>query len=132
MTGATAIERDGYGTPQRWVDRTGGPTLDELHASRWHHRAACRDWPAYLWTDDYTHAQTSPAIPICEECPVRGACLASALVYGDEYGIYGGTTASERARLTRRLRHGETLGAVLAAVLGSPERASSRADRGAA
>lgn len=132
MSAATGIERDGYGTPQRWVDRTGGPSLDELRATRWHHKAACRDWPEFLWTGNYTHAETSPAMTICQGCSVRRACLASALVYGDEYGIYGGTTASQRARLTRRLRRGDTLGAVLASVLDSQERPSSTRDRGAA
>ncbi|WP_199921617.1 WhiB family transcriptional regulator [Intrasporangium calvum] len=105
--------RRGYGTPQRWVDRTGGPTLADLDPMRWHDRAACRDLPPSRWLDDYAQTSTSRGVAICRSCPVQRTCLASALVFGDEYGIYGGTTTTERAPLARRLRRGEPLGAVL-------------------
>lgn len=105
--------RRGYGTPQRWVDRTGGPTLADLDPTRWHQKAACRELPPALWLDDYAQTATSRGVAICRSCPVRRTCLASALVFGDEYGIYGATTTTERATLARRLRRGDTLGAVL-------------------
>lgn len=124
--------RDGYGLPQRWVDRTGGPSLAELDPFRWHPDAACRDLPPHLWLDDYLHTDTSPGIAICRSCPVRRLCLASALVYGDEYGVYGGTTTLERAALARRLRRGATLGQVLASVLDPDSRSTSASDRGVA
>lgn len=125
----------GYGKPQRWVDRTGGPTLDELSPLRWHARAACNGLPPSLWLDDYVQAAYSPAVTICRSCPVRRTCLASALVFDDAYGIYGGTTTTERAKLARRLRRGDTLGHVLDLVLGPIDAAASSAPsrtRGAA
>lgn len=44
--------------------------------------------------------QTSEQPP----CPVRGACLAEALRYGDEYGIRGGRTEKQRRRMPRSQR----------------------------
>jgi WhiB family redox-sensing transcriptional regulator len=112
--------RRGYGKPQRWVDRTGGPTLRDLDPTRWHNRAACRDLPSSLWLDDYTQGRASRAVLVCRSCPVQRTCLAAALVFGDEYGICGGTTTTERANLAGRLRRGEKLGEVLDGTLGSP------------
>lgn len=111
--------RRGYGKPQRWVDRTGGPTLADLDPTRWHHRAACRDLPPALWLDDYAQTATSRGVAVCRACPVQRTCLASALVFGDEFGIYGGTSTTERASLAHRLRRGDTLGEVLDDTLGS-------------
>ena len=130
MTTYDRANRRGYGTPQRWVDRTGGPTVTDLDPTRWHPRAACRDLPSSLWLDDYAQAPTSRGVVVCRSCAVQRTCLASALVFGDEYGIYGGTTTTERASLVRRLRRGETLGAVLDDTLAS--RRSSRPVAGAA
>ena len=130
MTTYDRSNRRGYGTPQRWVDRTGGPTLTDLDPTRWHPKGACRDLPSSLWLDDYAQTSTSHGVAICRVCPVQRTCLASALVFGDEYGIYGGTTTTERASLARRLRHGEPLGAVLDDTLAS--RRSSRPVAGAA
>ena len=122
--------RRGCGTPQRWVDRAGGPTLHELDPTRWHEKAACRDLPSALWLDDYAQTSSSRGVAICRSCPVQRTCLASALLFGDEYGIYGGTTTTERASLARRLRCGDTLGAVLDETLRT--RASSSRIAGAA
>ena len=37
---------------------------------------------------------------VCADCPVRMDCLEFALVNGIEYGMYGGLTAMERARIS--------------------------------
>ncbi|MGW5737755.1 MULTISPECIES: WhiB family transcriptional regulator [Streptomyces] len=39
---------------------------------------------------------------ICARCPVLGSCLAWVLDSGQAYGVWGGTTAEERAALHRR------------------------------
>jgi hypothetical protein len=83
---------------------------------RWHDDGLCRNGPADWWLSDEP-ADTRPGIEVCQDCPVRRLCLASALVFGDQWTIYGGTTPPQRRRLTRRLRHGDTLGAVLADTL---------------
>lgn len=39
---------------------------------------------------------------VCSGCPVRAECLDDALRLGDETGVRGGLTASDRRRLPRR------------------------------
>jgi WhiB family transcriptional regulator, redox-sensing transcriptional regulator len=36
---------------------------------------------------------------LCERCPVRPQCATHALNVGEEYGVWGGFTEAERARL---------------------------------
>ncbi|HVA61701.1 MAG TPA: WhiB family transcriptional regulator [Mycobacteriales bacterium] len=38
----------------------------------------------------------APALMICQNCPVRAACLAAALDAGDCDGVWGATTPDER------------------------------------
>ena len=44
---------------------------------------------------------------ICDECPVREACLQYALVTNQSAGVWGGLDAGERRRMRRRLRDRE-------------------------
>ncbi|OZC42613.1 hypothetical protein CH286_25540 [Rhodococcus sp. WWJCD1] len=39
---------------------------------------------------------------ICAQCPVVSRCREYALQAGEPYGVWGGLTATERARLTHR------------------------------
>jgi WhiB family redox-sensing transcriptional regulator len=39
---------------------------------------------------------------LCNDCPVRTACLAEALDNRIEYGVWGGATESERRRMLRQ------------------------------
>lgn len=39
---------------------------------------------------------------VCARCPVAEACLAYAVKYEDEYGIWAGTTPSERRHIRRK------------------------------
>ncbi|MFC7596294.1 WhiB family transcriptional regulator [Terrabacter sp. GCM10028922] len=116
MSSQAAHPGEPWGRPRPWVDRTGGPSLPELDMDRWHDDGLCRTGPANWWLSDEP-ADTVPGIEVCRDCPVRRLCLASALVFGDQWTIYGGTTPPQRRALTRRLRRGETLGAVLADTL---------------
>ena len=36
---------------------------------------------------------------VCKPCVVRDLCLAASLRNGDDYGVFGGTTPSERQRI---------------------------------
>lgn len=44
-------------------------------------------------------AQAARAIVLCQDCPFREGCLATALAFGEDAGIWGGTTPSERRML---------------------------------
>ena len=46
-------------------------------------------------------AEQNHAKRICRNCPVRTECLAYALDYGMEYGVWGGMTERERRSLLR-------------------------------
>ena len=76
----------------------------------WREQAACRgsdpelffpatdsDWGAPAPTTSHT------ARALCQRCPVRADCLEAALD-SDTYGVWGGTTRSQRRALRRSLR----------------------------
>lgn len=90
----------------------------------WFNDAACLGYPYETffpniydtdgneWIDDGTiweaFGDTShyydEARPICEICPVREQCLASALANKERYGMLGGLTPIERRRIERKDR----------------------------
>ena len=49
-------------------------------------------------------AEERAAKLICHACPVRLDCLAYAMSSDERWGVWGGTTASERERLRKRIR----------------------------
>ena len=85
---------------RRWLS----PWVDE----EWKLRAACRGKDPGLWFpseigrrhyDRTVRVLTARARAICTGCPVRGECLEYALVTDQPWGIWGGMTEDERARL---------------------------------
>ncbi len=56
----------------------------------------------------------------CFSCPVRTRCLSAALLYGEEYGIWGGLDPEQRLVLDARLQRGETLGSVVRSAIEVP------------
>lgn len=42
---------------------------------------------------------------ICDECPIKTACLNMAIELNCEYGIFGGTTPDERKNMKRDTCH---------------------------
>src|SRR4051812_35644806 len=51
-------------------------------------------------------AAANTARQICARCPVRATCLTHALVSGERYGVWGGTSGRQRAKLRLRLEAG--------------------------
>jgi len=69
----------------------------------WEDRAACRAADADLFfapggTQEYR------AKAVCRDCPVRFECLAYALRYRVEHGVWGGLTDRERRKVLNRSR----------------------------
>lgn len=69
-------------------------------------RAACVGEDPELFFEGEP-ASVDTAKRVCEDCPVRTACLERALANGERYGVFGGLTADER----RLLVHEEVLAA---------------------
>lgn len=57
----------------------------------------CAEQPDDWWTDTPT---TGP-VARCAPCPARDACLTYAVAADEQYGIWGGTTAAQRAAARR-------------------------------
>ncbi|WEV77732.1 WhiB family transcriptional regulator [Janibacter cremeus] len=99
-----------YGTPVGGV--TASPSLaSRLDAWGWRIDGACAesaDGGAAWFAQDGSLASRA-ARRACRSCPVQRVCLASALWFGEEYGIWGGTTPVQREAMTARLLRGESL-----------------------
>ncbi len=48
--------------------------------------------------------ESAHAKSFCDGCQVRSACLAHALDRGEQYGVWGGTDETERAKLREQTR----------------------------
>lgn len=66
----------------------------------WIGQAACRAADPELFFPE-RGGRTAAAKAICRRCPVAAACLETALTAG-EYGIWGGTSETERRTRRRR------------------------------
>jgi WhiB family redox-sensing transcriptional regulator len=70
----------------------------------WHARALCREvWPD-LWYPEKSEHTARDAKKICLSCEVRLECLQYALDNNERYGVWGGMSERERARVLRRRR----------------------------
>lgn len=50
------------------------------------------------------HDEQQRAIKICLRCPVREECLRYALEACEEFGVWGGYTATDRRRIRKQMR----------------------------
>lgn len=79
--------------------RTNSPVIE------WAARAACAAHPhPDLWFTEGENAHQQ-AVAVCSACPVKAECLDYALSVPGLPGIWGGTTATARARLRSSRRH---------------------------
>lgn len=85
------------------VTRLPRPTLESYE---WQAQGLCRGKAVeQFFTEDLDlgqrarREQTEAAKAVCAACPVMQKCLDHALRVPETFGIWGGTTASERARM---------------------------------
>ncbi|MET0705047.1 MAG: WhiB family transcriptional regulator [Mycobacterium sp.] len=69
----------------------------------WQLQGKCRDLPPEMFfPDDHVtsirHRQEKAAKVVCQQCPVLAQCRDHAMRTPEPHGIWGGMTASERAR----------------------------------
>jgi hypothetical protein len=70
----------------------------------WRDEALCREVDLELFFPEKGNDHR-PAVRVCSMCPVREACLADVLrlpSFHDEFGIRGGLSPNERAKLRRK------------------------------
>jgi len=67
----------------------------------WRDMAACREVTLnfYPGSSRVERKEARDAMRTCMVCPVRLACLQWAVEHKEYYGIWGGTTESERRRM---------------------------------
>jgi len=99
-------------------DQTGAPSARELAHGEWRLAAACRSRDFEWWFAKPTSARSRLAVQLCVGCPVRRECLAAGLVFGEEFGVWGGLSHIQRRPLVARLLTGVPLATVLASALG--------------
>ena len=74
----------------------------------WQYAGSCRDQDANLFfhpegeRGPARDAREEAANAVCARCPVITQCLEQALAVQEPYGVWGGTTESERADLLAR------------------------------
>lgn len=71
----------------------------------WRLQAACRGLDPEIFypaTDDEADAEHAKSV--CEQCPIRLACLEHALTRREKDGVWGGATEKERRRMIRQRR----------------------------
>jgi WhiB family transcriptional regulator, redox-sensing transcriptional regulator len=74
----------------------------------WREDAACTGVDSDIFFPSAEdESATSAAKAICEQCPVRDACLQYALATNQTAGVWGGLDAGERRRMRRRIRDRE-------------------------
>lgn len=65
---------------------------------------ACREVgvdPEIFFPDRDGHYAADLAVAVCRTCPTQGACLKWAIETDQRWGIWGGTTPTERLKLLR-------------------------------
>ncbi|MFQ6170971.1 WhiB family transcriptional regulator [Oryzobacter sp. R7] len=108
-----------FGVPLAHV-RTTATVIKELDGIRWRLGGRCANDKTGAWFMDPRTPAARTARSACSTCPIRAQCLSAALLYGEEYGIWGGLDTEERSALDDRLQRGETLRAVVRSVLAAP------------
>lgn len=78
----------------------------------WQTEALCAQADPDAWFPKKGAAARPQVFRVCDHCPVQRPCLAAAL-QRSEYGVWAGTTASQRRELFQLLRAGTPFAQVL-------------------
>ena len=101
---------DGSGWPELWSPHAPQPVPVPVPERvdmnpTWHSRAACRGLdPSIFYPPPEDEVDAEPAKAVCDQCPVREACLEHALALREKDGVWGGCTERERRRIVRQRR----------------------------
>ena len=109
-------QRD-YGVPLAHVRVANPSTAARLAAPDWKLRGRCATDATDGWFDDPRSLGARRARNICRRCPLRAICLGAALLYGEEYGIWGGFDPDQRHELDAELQAGMALESVITSAL---------------
>lgn len=92
--------RSTVSTPQPRIVVKAALTNDERE------KAGCREvgYDLYDWAADGDNTAQRDAKQICATCPIRLRCLEVALENNEQFGVFGGKTTSERARIRKARR----------------------------
>jgi WhiB family redox-sensing transcriptional regulator len=107
-----------FGQPLPHV-RTTPSVVKELDGIRWRLAGRCAGDQSGAWFADLRTPASRVARRTCASCPVQRRCLAAALLYGEEFGIWGGFAPEERVVLDARLQRGDSLNAVVREAMGT-------------
>lgn len=110
-----------YGEPLPGIRITDPVMASRLRSPAWKIAGACAGFGGSAWFMPERSLTTRWALGVCQTCPVRRICLASALTYGEEYGVWGGLLASEREPLMVAAQRGIPVNVLVAEVLGEGE-----------
>ena len=77
------------------------------HWGKWREQALCLDYRHELWFEDEDKDKIALAKAVCAKCPVKQECLDYAIETKPEYGIFGGLSPSEFAKLEPKEVHNE-------------------------
>jgi WhiB family redox-sensing transcriptional regulator len=98
-------------TPENGIDR---------YAPDWWDGAECRGIGyGVFFGEDGAHTSLKEARQLCGACPVARKCLEHALLAQEEYGIWAGTSARNRAYMIKAIEGGKTLEEVIDKVIGN-------------
>lgn len=113
-----------YGVPMTHVTVESARTMDRLVAVGWRVIGLCAGDATGAWfAHKGSHAERRAKV-VCSMCPVRNACLGSALLHGEEFGVWGGLAPEDRHPLDEALKAGIPLELVLERALGQRHVAS--------
>lgn len=74
-----------------------------MKSPTWRQGAACKGLDPMIFFPA-TDEEAEPAKAVCDQCPVREACLEQALGLREKEGVWGGCTERERRRIIRQRR----------------------------